>query len=169
VIYKSLGACLVVVSCGAYGYYAAVRQQKELQILRQFLYVLQRMECELNYRLPALADLCMSVAESVTGVLRLTLINLASELNTQILPDATSCLQKVLSEVNVSPKIRRLLERLAQSLGNFDADGQIKGICALQNETEQMLNLMACNQDMRLRSFRTLSLCAGAAVALLLI
>jgi stage III sporulation protein AB len=58
---------------------------------------------------------------------------------------------------------------LGQSLGRFDLEGQLKGIEMTKSETQRILQEYTDNQDSRIRCYQTLSICAGAAVAILFI
>lgn len=64
---------------------------------------------------------------------------------------------------------KRLLLVLGRTLGRFDLEGQLKGIDGISREAAAELDRLTKNQDARLRSYQTLGLCAGAALAILLL
>ena len=66
-------------------------------------------------------------------------------------------------------RLRRLIYQLGKSLGRFDLPGQLKGIAAAKESCKRELRELERNREQRLRSYRTLGLCAGAALAVLLI
>ena len=57
--------------------------------------------------------------------------------------------------------------QLGDSLGRFDLSGQIQGLASVQKRAEFELEQLRRNQDVRLRSYQTLGLCAGAALVVL--
>ena len=58
---------------------------------------------------------------------------------------------------------------LGKSIGRFDMDGQIKGLEAVRQDCRRRLDELSKDRDTRLRSYQTLGLCAGAALAILFI
>ena len=58
---------------------------------------------------------------------------------------------------------------LGRSLDRFDLAGQLKGIAATRSACRREVGALLENRDLRLRSYKTLGLCAGAALAVLLI
>ena len=67
------------------------------------------------------------------------------------------------------PRLRRMLLLLGHSLGRFDLSGQLKGLASVRERCGQELQALRSDRDSRLRSFRVLGLCAGAALVILLI
>jgi hypothetical protein len=67
-----------------------------------------------------------------------------------------------------SPLLKKLLLDLGRTLGHFDLDGQIQGIEAVRQEAVASLDKLTKDKEARLRSYQTLGLCAGAALAILL-
>ena len=75
-----------------------------------------------------------------------------------------------LSQVQGLPKsIYSAFILLGNTLGKFDLEGQISGIDAVRSFCEQELNSLSANKQNRIRSYETLGICAGAALAVLLI
>ena len=66
-------------------------------------------------------------------------------------------------------KIRRLLAQLGYTLGRFDLDGQLQGIRSVSQRCEELLASIRNNRDERIRSYQTIGVCAGAALAIILI
>ena len=62
-----------------------------------------------------------------------------------------------------------ILECFGRSLGRFDLEGQLKGLEAARQECRRHLVQLSNNRDSRIRSYQTLGLCAGAAMAILFI
>lgn len=168
--YKWLGAILVLLGCGSFGFSMAVSFRKEEKILKQLIYVLENMESELQYRLTPLPELCRQAGADSSGTLQMVFLNLYRELSCQMEPDVSSCMSSALRKSGELPKqVRKHLYYLGKSLGRFDLTGQIRGIKAIENACRDDLKQLNANKDVRLRSYQTLSLCAGAALVILFI
>ena len=167
---KILGAILIVAGCGGVGFKLAAEFIREERFLKQLISVLDYMECELQYRMTPLPELCRKASELCTGMLSGILLTLTEELEAQISPDAEQCMRAALfKHENTSPESSLLLERFGRTLGRFDLKGQVKGIVDIREECEKYLTKLENHKDLRLRSYRTLALCAGAALVILFI
>lgn len=168
--YRWIGAILIIAGCSSCGFSVAAGKRKEEKLLYQFLHILQFMESELRYRVTPLPELCRMAAGEVTGILHVVFMNLYRELNWQKLPDAGSCMSAAIQRTGDIPgRIRRLLAQLGQTLGRFDLEGQLQGIQSVRKRCEDSLASIRKNRDERLRSYQTLGICAGAALAIVLI
>ena len=168
--FKLIGALLVIAGCGGFGFMIAAAHRREEQTLRQLIAALDYMECELHYRLPPLPDLCRQVAGESRGVIQTIFALLAEELESQISPDVEHCMCAALSRVKDIPKeTYAALELLGRSLGRFDIEGQQMGLEAVRHSCRQKVDMLSQNREVRLRSYQTLGLCAGAAIAILFI
>ena len=168
--YKWMGALLIVLSCGGFGMGLAASHHREEAALRQLVSALDLMECELQYRMTPLPELCRLAGRENRGCIRKILLDLARELDEQIAPDVSSCMKAALGSAHDIPAAAlRALDLLGQSLGRFDLQGQLKGLEALRNLCTERLNTWTENSGQRIRSYQTLGLCAGIALAILMI
>ena len=166
---KWIGTIIIILCCGGFGFrMISVHRQKEKE-LRQLLSALDLLESELRYRLSPLPDLCCFVSSSINGSIGKLFRTLQEELDQQIAPDAGCCMNVAVSGTNLTSDTIRLLKDLGRTLGRFDLNGQVKGIESVRNETLLILDKLTKDQDARLRSYQTLGLCAGAALAILLL
>lgn len=167
---KLIGGIMIVISCGGFGFLVAASHRKEVGSLRQLISVLDYMECELQYRLTPLPELCRQAATESKGFQRQVFSLLAAELEDQISPDVERCMLASLSKVKDIPgSTLHALELLGRSLGRFDIQGQLTGLESVRSECRHNLDMLTKNQGVRLRSYKTLGLCAGAAIAILFI
>lgn len=167
---KGLGAVLIIAGCGGFGFSlaAGVRQQETL--LQQLVRVLGLLEAELQYRLTTLPELCKMAAGECDGSLRRIFRELSTALTRQDQPDATVCMDIVLQyREEIPTRVRKHLRHLGRSLGRFDLQGQLRGIQTVRNACEGDLALLRKDRDVRLRSYQTLSLCAGTALVILFV
>lgn len=168
--HKWVGAILIIVGCSGCGFAIAAGKRREERLHYQLMQILQFMEADLQYRLTPLPELCRMVAGHAKGLLQVVFLNLYRELKWQKLPDAGSCMHAALDRTGEIPTgIRRLLVQLGYTLGKFDLAGQIQGIQAVKQRCEESLETIRQNRDEQLRSYQTLGICAGMALAIVLI
>ena len=165
---KWIGAIFIVAGCGGFGFSVAANYRQEERRLRELIRALQLMQCELQYRLTPLPELCRLAGQASGGVIKEVLMGLAAELEWQTEPDAASCMDSVLKRTQtLSARSRRLLHQLGKTLGRFDLEGQQQGLQATCSACIAASNSLREDRTVRLRSYQTLGLCAGAALAIL--
>lgn len=161
---------LVIVGCGGFGFSLAASHRKEEQSLRQLIAALDYMTCELQFRLTPLPELCRQAGLESRGGVREVLLALSRELNDQAAPDAGSCMNAAIARSGgLHQRVADIFRQLGQSLGHFDLDGQLKSLEAARSGCRRELEILSRDRDDRLRSYQTLGLCAGAALAILMI
>ena len=104
---RVIGAILIIIGCGGFGFMLAANHRREECSLRTFISVLDYMECELQYRLTPLPDLFRQAAGFTRGVLRGVFLQICQELEDQIRPDAERCVIAALSKLSLTRAIRR--------------------------------------------------------------
>ena len=169
-VQKIFGATFVIIACGSVGFQMAANHRKEESALRQLIRILGYMECELQFRLTPLPLLCRQVAKEFGHAMGTIFCELAQEIESQNLPDISVCMKFVLEKHRQLPQITRsCLELLGNVIGRFDLEGQKKELLVVKRECQRQLELLASNRESRLRNYQTLSLCAGAALAILFV
>ena len=164
------GAVLVLLGCGGMGFSLAAAYRLEERMLRQLLSALDYMQCELQYRLTPLPELCRKVAAASSGQIRGVFYAMAEALEDQISPDVERCMGHVLSRFRQLPRITKsCLELLGESLGRFDVQGQLRTLESTRDRCRNLLAEHTRDKTSRLRNYQTLGLCAGAALAILLL
>lgn len=167
---KGIGALLVVAGCAGVGMKLASTHRREESTLRKLIAALDYMECELQYRLLPLPELCRQTAGECDGILHRVFLSLAVELEQQVAPDATLCLRAALAREKAVPEqTAQALLLLGSSLGRFDLEGQLTGLETVRGECRSRLTRLTAGGEGRVRSYQTLGLCAGAALAILLL
>lgn len=165
---KFIGAAFIIAGCGGVGFSMAATHRREEKALRQLIRALDYMGCELQYRLTPLPELCRCAASESGGAVSQALLYLAVELESQVAPDAASCMNVALSRTRGLPqRARKNLQLLGSSLGKFDLQGQLTGLEAARKQCRRELEELSRDRDVRLRSYQTLGLCAGSALAIL--
>lgn len=163
-----IGAILVIAGCGGVGFLMAMYDKRELDALCQLHSVLEYMICELGYRMTPLPELCRKAAARCKGSIRCVMEILAGELESQIAPDVGCCVTAAVSKVPELPSLSaELIRQLGFTLGIFDLQGQIRGLEAVRDSCVNVKRSREANRIQRIRSYQTLGLCAGAAIAIL--
>lgn len=165
---KVLGAVLVLMACGGAGFAMVTAHRKQEKALGQLIRALEYMRNELQYRMPPLPELCNNASQVSTGCVRDILSCMSTELEEQMIPNASACMYSAINKQNNLPeRFRECMLQLGDSLGCFDLPGQLQGLKSVQKRAEFELELLRRNQDVRLRSYQTLGFCAGAALVVL--
>ena len=167
---KLLGAVCVILGCGGFGFMIAANARREISALRQLISALDFIECDLNYRMPPLAQLCRLAAAITNGCIKRLLLHMAEELDQQKAHSVDKCIIAAIQHCPELPPLtaQRVME-LGKSLGKFDLAGQIKCIRGINVENTRILDEITSDHIARFRSYKTLALCAGAALVILLI
>ena len=166
---KWIGTLLIVFGCGGFGFRMAASHRQQEKELRALLSALEMLSSELRYRLTPLPELSLLAARSLQGPIGSLFRSLHKELERQIAPDASCCMSAAVANSCLAPTTRHLLLSLGRSLGRFDLEGQLQGIEAIRHEAALTLDKLTKDREVRLRSYQTLGLCAGAALAILLL
>lgn len=166
---RVMGAGCILAGSGAFGFAMAAASRREERLLRQLLGILEYLSCELSYRLTPLPNLCRGAAQGRGGEVADFFGKLAGELEKQMEPDVRSCFRTLLAQAELPPVLTRILGELGENLGRFDLPGQLRGLELTIRETEQALRSITEGAAERRRSWQTLGLCVGAALAILFV
>lgn len=167
---KWIGAALIIASCSLIGFSISASFRREEQELQQLAVAMDYMVCELRCRMSALPELCRIAGSESKGRIGKLLLNLGEYLDTQSAPDAKGCLDLASGAAEqFSPRMLQAIGLLGSSLGRFDLEGQLEGLESVRSFCRSQLEILANGRDTRLRSYQTLGICAGAALAILFV
>ena len=167
---KWFGAVLIVAGGGYFGFCMAAAHRLEEDCLRRLIAALDFMQCELQFRMTPLPELCALAGREQGKLMGRFFTQLGEELSFGISPDVGGCVHRVLGGMGPIPtSAHRALTMLGSSLGRFDVDGQVLGLESVRAFCRNQLEQLAVDRDARLRGYQTLGLCAGAALAILLV
>lgn len=169
-IIKTIGAVLIIAGCLGVGLLLCRNHRREEESLKQLVHSLEWMRLELNYRMPALPVLCRDVSKVVSGTIGTLFYNLSFELEQQITPDVSTCMNAAIQTMPKLPSSVIIhLRNLGTSLGQFDLEGQILALEAEESLCKSDLEKLIQDREGKFRNYRVLGLCAGAAMVLLFI
>ena len=166
---KWFGAILIVLACSGCGFSMAASHLTQERTVRALIAALEFMESDLRYRLTPLPELCDCVGSVIRGQVGDVFVKVSQRLQQQTAPDVAVCMAAAVADSELDGAVRKHLLTLGETLGRFDLDGQLRGIEAVQSECRRTLEKLYNHRESRLRSYQTLGLCAGAALAILLI
>lgn len=168
---KLMGAILISVCCGWFGFSMAASHALEEQHLRQLISALDYMQCEVQYRLTPLPELCLQAANSCKkGKIRNFFTILSEELRNQVSADVQPCVDSALDRVpKLSKKTADCLREIGKNLGKFNLEGQISGFESSRAFCRQQLESHCVGKEELRRSYQILGICAGAAMVIILI
>lgn len=167
--YKWIGAVLIIAGCGGFGFSLAAAHRREEKSLQCVLRILDFMASELHFHGSPLPELCRSASSLCRNSVGQVFSAVADELERCESPEVGTCVHAALEEAGLPPGTTEMLRHLGDSLGRFDLEGQLKGLEESRNLCRRQLDALQENRDSRLRNYQTLSLCTGAALAILLI
>ena len=167
---RIIGAMFVIAATTMMGFGVANHHRKEEICLYQLIRGLEFMHSELEYRLTPLPDLCRMVTAQTSGPVSVLFRNLHCQFVSQFSADPDCCMKAALEQTSKLPdRTRCNLQLLGKTLGRFDLQGQLSGINSVRELCQRDLDGLTCNRDVRLRSSRTLGICAGIALVILFI
>ena len=168
---KLLGAVLICVCCGWFGFSLSGAHKSEERYLKQLLSSLEYMQYEIQCRLSSLPDLCRQAANICSkGAVCDFWSELGRELNQQIAAEVQPCILAALDNTpKLTPKVRECIASMGKGLGKFDADGQISALESSKLLCKEQLDKHCAGKEEQRRSYQTLGICAGAALVIILI
>lgn len=167
---KWIGVVLVLTGCGSCGFGMAASYNRTAQAFRQLLRALEVMQWEMQYRLTALPELCEAAAGSCSGPVARVFAEIGRRLTESRGEDIRLCILQAVSKNSDLPEsCGKLLFHLADTMGRYDLEGQLRGLQATEAACREALAAIEDGKEGRLRSYRALGLCGGAALALLLL
>lgn len=167
---KLLGAVCVVTACGWFGFSLSLAHRREERALSSLIAALDYFQCELQYKMTPLPQLCSQVSAGRNDCIAQIFSRTGKLLEAMTGNDVFSCVNQACREAaDLPPKTSRILAEFGKTLGAFDLDGQLLGIEAVRQTCRQELEQLRNNREERLRSYQTLGLCAGAALAILFV
>lgn len=166
---KWIGAAMILCGCTAAGCCMALGHKYAEFCLNQLLRALEYMIRELQYRSPVLPELLIRGGEAARGAISEVLRRAGEILMEHRAATPSESMILAAETVSIPREAGALLELLSAGLGAFDLQGQLQGICEVRDECKNTLAILREGREQRLRSYQTLGLCAGAALAIILL
>ena len=161
---------MIIASCTLVGFMISAAYRREEQELRQLIRALEYMCCELQFHRSALPELCSTIGKEHNGFVGKLFENLTMELESRHEADVQACFATAAAAAGpLSRQLQGAICMLGATLGRFDLDGQLVGLRSVIAYCEQQLAMMSQGREARLRSYQTIGVCTGAALAILFV
>ena len=142
---------------------------RDTALLRALAAFIDCLGNELSYRMSPLPDALRATAQVHKSKLSPIFVSLAEQLEQQISPNVSSCMEYVLRQQRLPKNTMQQLSELGGLLGAYDLQGQQNGLNMARQNCMRILSQLEHDRTQRVRSYQTLGLCAGAALAILFI
>lgn len=167
---KIFGAFCIIAACGTCGFSMAAQHLRKIRRMNYLLSAVEYMMCELQCRCTPLPQLCRQAGLMCQGKVKQVFLMLSDELDAQISPNVHCCMEVVIAKIGeLERPLKEAFAELGRNLGKFDLTGQLQGLQRTQKKCEEILQQLVSDKDSKLRSYQTLGLCAGAAIAIIFV
>ena len=168
---KILGAALIVISAGAVGMRMAGSVRQEERCLRQLGAVVERMLCEIPGRHTPALELFEQAAAQTSGPLKRVFCACEEQISRMDGTDVRTIMEAALDdqEEHVPHTCAHLLRNLGAVLGAYETDEQVEALQALSGRIELALKELRQGKADRCRTYEVLCVCAGCALAIILL
>ena len=166
--HRLLGAALILAASGWTGFWAALLLKRTERQMDELICALEQMACEIGCRRTAFAELCQTLAQGGTGETAAFFRCAGSLCAAHEQPACGIAAEACRSAgLRLPDDARRTLSRLIDGFGAYDAEAQLRQIAAAETELRRCRARLREQNENRCRSCRVTGLCAGAALAIL--
>lgn len=168
---RTVGFICIVLGAGATGYCMAADVRRKEEQLQQLLMALTYMKGEIEFMLKPLGEVCFEISNRCTCKhLRETFLSVSKSIGNAPGRPAGQQMRRALSgNVYLEYGTKEILFDLFSCLGRQDVYAQVRAIAAAERRVEASLEQLQREKTERKRSYRVLGLCAGLAIAVILI
>lgn len=167
---KWIGAMLIIGACGFCGFSMAGSYGNLERSMRQLYSAMEIMHCQMEYRLTPLPELCQILSAACTGSISKVFQDLGREMEREDACEAAVCMADALAKNPQLPRpCMKRLRHIGSTLGKTDLQTQLRDIAMEMEQIRMELEQIARERPGRVKSYRALGLCCGAALAILLL
>lgn len=169
---KLVGAVLIFFVCSGFGFYLAEKDRQDVNCLRHLIYSLDYMGNELQYHMTPLPQLMrQTAAQCHHKKLSQIFLLFSHQLEDKYCSDFFVCTNSVIKQCKFSLPRRSccILNELCRTMGRFDLEGQINSIMSVKASCMNEYDALRTDLSTRIRSYRTLGICAGVAIIIMFI
>ena len=165
---KTLGIIFIMVSAVSAGIRIGSVLKSKCMHLQYLLDALLLFKNELTYSAKPLPELCAVISNSAQGNVKEMFADISDQMQNNRWLSFKTALEHALNRYPDDTSEETLLE-LASSIGQYDLQAQIGGIDLAMIRIRQLLRSMESERSMKSKTYKTLSICAGLAVVILLL
>lgn len=169
---KLLGVLFVVISASSVGWSLAMSVRRRCQVLGQLLSALRYMKSELSFHSTPLPQTFSALSDGAEGSVKAYFSLIASEMKEKCWLTPMTAMELAsgqLTELPPADPARQVLRELGSGLGKFDLDSQLQEIDTALWRLDELRKHADAERTLRCKTYQTLGICAGLALAILLI
>ena len=165
---KTLGILMVIAGASGTGFSMALNVHRTSELLQQLLAALELMRNEIACRQTPLPVLMRRLQGAISGPAADFFGRTASEPERRQAGSVSSVFRRQASNTPAfSPGVRQVLLQLGAGLGQYDAASQLRSVELAEARLRSQLEILRSQQQGRVKSYCTLGVCAGLALAIL--
>lgn len=165
---KIIGVIFVILSAGSVGFQMAAALRRKSGLLRELEDALRLMRSEIDVYGTPLPQVFAAMAASTDGTLEALFSCIAKDMDANRWVTPSDAVRLALQNVE-DDNIGSVLLPLSKMLGKYDIEAQLQGINSALLQTSQKITDLEQERKLKSKTYRTLGICAGLAVAILLL
>lgn len=162
-----MGILLVILGAAGTGGSMAWGVYRSNTLLRQLLAAMELLHSELSFRRTPLPEAMEALSKAGQGSTADFFRAMARDLHLRQERSVDAIMRKNLMRSSFTPPARRILQQLGSGLGQYDLEGQLRSVALAEKRLQERLDESRSQQSGRIRSYCTLGICAGLAIAIL--
>ncbi len=169
---KIIGILFVVISAASVGWRLSLSIRGRCLVLGQLIHGFRHMKSELSFHSTPLPQAFQKVAAVTTGQAREFFLWIGSEMEQKCWLTPLTAMEQASSQMTELPPadpVRQVLKDLGTGLGQFDLESQLQELELALNRLTEIRIHADKERTIRCRTYQTLGVCAGLALAILLI
>lgn len=169
---KYLGILFIMISSGTVGIQMALELKRYCNLIRQLINALQILHNEINCNGTPLPQAFALVAVSATDSVERLFSGMAKALDQRRWMTPLAAMeQQICNEASIKEKteISEVLKTLASGLGRYDRESQLQSVNYANKRLADLLDKAEQDHSIRGKTYKTLGICAGISLAILLV
>lgn len=165
---KTIGILLVICGASGTGFSMAWNVRQTVALVQQLLAALELMKNEIAYRRTPLPELMRLLEVQSRGAAADLFGRLAQDFSQRQDRTVDAIVRRqVMATRGFPPAVRQILLQLGSGLGQYDKEGQLRSIDLAVVRLRSLLEQYRDEQQARIRSYCTLGICGGLAIAIM--
>lgn len=165
---KTIGILMVILGASGTGFSMAFSVRQNVSLVQQLLSTMEVMKNEISYRRTPLPELMRLLELQCRGCAAEFFGRLATDLSQRQERSVDIIVRRQVAAVRAfPPAVRQILLQLGSGLGQYDTEGQLRSIDLAILRLRTLLDQYRSKQQTRIKSYCTLGICGGLAIAIL--
>lgn len=169
---RLFAALLILIGTSTVGFGACFSAAREIRQLRQLQAALTVMKNEMTYKAAELPQMLCTMKQTVGGSVGAWLALCGEKMLAEPMAEPAGIIMEALEntpELCFARSARNTVFTLAGQLGSYDTEGQLRAIALAEKELTEQTKLLEESRTERSRSYKTLGICSGLAIAVILL